>query len=355
MHHIRQFQCYRSSFTSLVIRMLTTTTISPTSAPVTVAVKNTSYPSHLRHALIVDLNPTPKQDSGEYFQSFLDHLRHIAAQPIDMLQFRGSTPSLAIWQVLKGLENIDHLEMISGYDEYCNIGPLDQVGSSWPLQSIVIGDACGEDINTAHIFTIDSLTLNYCCGLSFKLATGNDTSKLKRLTIIENDACDHFIQLQQETCLIKNISELKITSTNGCDFAHQYEKECFGQALIQCHSLKSLDLTLHDASDDSPEEHYLTELPAFFPSNVEVLQFRGPPTLATHLSVWYKCAADPTWLPNLESMKFCLDVPYGEKEIALEKANFAHEQCAQFLKDLVSLRPAVTILNEAEVAAVTNV
>jgi hypothetical protein len=213
---------------------------------------------------------------------------------------------------------------------------------------MVIGSACGENIKTTHIHTVTSLTLDYCCGLSFSLATRNSTSKLQKLTIIENDACDHFIKLQEETCLISNLIELKIKSTNDCDFIHQYEKECFGKALIQCHSLKFLDLTLHDTSEDLPKEHYLTDLPAFFPPNVEVLRFRGPPALANHLSVWHQCASDPKWLPHLKAIKFCLDVRHRKEEIASEIATLSHEQSTQFLKDLTSFRPLITILNEDE-------
>ena len=179
----------------------------------------------------------------------------------------------------------------------------------------------------AQLHTITSLTLDYCCGLIFDLAPAAITSNLKQLIIIENDACDHFIKLQEETCLTNKLSELKIQSTNGCDFTHQYEKDHFGKALMRCHSLKSLDLTIHDSSDDSPEEHFLTELSTFFPSNLEVLQFRGPPTLANHLSVWHKNLSDPTWLPNLKSMKFILDACYRNGAIEQEKANLAHEQC----------------------------
>ncbi|CAF4122867.1 unnamed protein product [Rotaria sordida] len=325
--------------------MLTTTTISPVDAPVTVTVNNTSYPSYLRHALIIGLNPTNKLGLNKYLPSFLDHLRSIAIQPFDMLQFRGGTPSLAIWEALQGLKNISHLEMLSGYDEYCNIEPLDQVSSSWPLQSIVIGSACGEDIKTAHIHTITSLTLDYCCGLSFSLATRNGTNKLQRLIIIENDACDHFIKLQEETCLTKNLTELKIVSTNGCDFCHQYERECFGKALIQCHSLKSLDLTLHDSSENSPDEHYLIELPLYFPPNVESLRFRGSSILANHLTVWHKCVSDPNWLPNLKFIKFCLHVRHDDNETELEKTDFTNDQSMQLLKDLILHRPSVTILN----------
>lgn len=245
--------------------MLTTTTISPVDSPITTITNNTLYPSHLRHALIIDLDPPRKSNSDKYHSSFVNYLRNIATrQPIDMLKFHGGTPSLEIWEALRGLKYVSHLEMISGFDEYCNITPLDHVGSSWPLQSLVIGSACGDNINTIHINTITSLTLDHSCGLSFSLASHDSKSQLKQLAIIENDACDQFIKFQEETTLLENLLELKIVSTNGCDFCHQYEKACFGNALIQCHSLKSLDLTLHDASEDSPEEHYLIELPTFF-------------------------------------------------------------------------------------------
>ena len=334
--------------------MLTTTTISLDNAPVTVTVKNTSYPSHIRHALIIDFKVTGKANPDTYLPSFLDHLRSIATKPIDMLQFCDDTPSLEIWEALQGLKHVSHLEMISGYDERCNIEPLDQIGSSWPLQSMMIGSACGEDIKTAHVNTITSLTLEYCCGLSFSLATRDSAAKLKQLTIIENDACDHFIKFKEETGLINNLSELKIQSTNGCDFAHQYEEAYFGKALVQCDTLKSLDLSLDDLSEDSPKEHYLIELPSFFPPNVEVLRFRGPPTLANHLSVWYKCVSNPEWLPNLKSIYFCLDAHPRDRAITPEKANLAHEQCMQFLKRLASLRPSITILNETEAAPATN-
>ncbi len=47
-----------------------------------------------------------------------------------------------------------------------------------------------------------------------------------KMTIIENDACDHFIKLQEEIYLISNLTELKIQSMNGCKCAHPYVKDC---------------------------------------------------------------------------------------------------------------------------------
>ncbi|CAF4220256.1 unnamed protein product, partial [Adineta steineri] len=176
--------------------MLTTTTITPIDAPITTTINNTLYPSHLHHALIIDRDSSGQANPDTDDSTFLNHLRNLAKQPIDMVQFLGDTPSLAIWEALKDLKNVSHLEMLSGYDETCNITPLDQVGSSWPLQSLVIGSAAGESINTAHLQTITSLKLDYCCGLSFDLCTRDSPSKLKQLTIIENDACDHFIKFQ---------------------------------------------------------------------------------------------------------------------------------------------------------------
>lgn len=353
MLYIRQLQRCSSYSAYLIIRMLTTTTISLADEPLTVTTINKSYPAHLRHALIVDLSLLRTAESNKHLASFLGHLRGITPQPIGILQFHDETPTLEVWEALQDLKQVSYLEMISGYSEYCNIGLLDHVGSTWSLQSLVIGGACGEHIKTAHLQTITSLTLDYCCGLIFDLAPATVTSNLKKLIIIENDACDHFIKLQEETCLTNNLSEFKIHSTNGCDFTHQYEKNYFGKALMRCHSLKSLDLTMHDSSDDSPEEHFLTELPNFFSSNLEVLQFRSPPTLANHLSLWHKSLSDPTWLPQLKSIKFILDVCYLGNTIELEKANLAHEQCIQFLNDVVSLRPSVTIIND-DVATVTD-
>ena len=352
--HLRLLRRWLSPSTSLLIRMLTTTTISPVDAPVTAITENKSYPPHLRHALIIDLDPTSKLNPDEYLAPFLGHLRATATQPIDILHFLGGTPSSAIWEALQDLKYISHLEMSSGYDEYCNIEPLDRVGSAWPLKSIAIGSACGEDITTAHINTIDSLALDYCCGLSFPLATRNSSSKLKRLTIIENDACDHFLKLREESCLLSDLSELKIVSTNGCDFCHQYEEKDFGEALVQCHSLISLDLSLSVPSTEPPEANYLIGLPTFFPPNIEILQFRGPPTLGNNLSVWHKCASDLGWLPNLKSIKFCLDVIHRGEEVVMEKASLAHDQSMQFLKHLVSLRPSIIILNEQERASTND-
>ncbi|CAF1662514.1 unnamed protein product [Adineta ricciae] len=260
-----------------------------------------------------------------------------------MIKFYGDTPSLAIWESVQDFKHISHLEMISGFDEVCTIAPLDEIGRFWPLESLLLGDVCGEDINTNHLRTIKSLTLLYCCGLSFNSISLEGPSQLNELIIIENDACDHFIKMKEETCLINNLSQLKIQSTNGCDFSHQYERECFGKTLIQCNSLKSLDLTLHDLSDDSPRENYLIDLPYFFPSNIEILRFRGPPSLTNHLSVWQKCIEDPKWLPKLKSIKFSLDVTFNGKEIPLETENIAHQQCLQLLNDLESFRPSITI------------
>lgn len=321
--------------------MLTVTTVSSGIASMTAVVENISYPSHLLHALIIDFKRNATSDSDKDFPLLLQHLRDVATQPIDMLQFLDGTPSLAIWEALQGLKHISHLEMISDYAETCNIGPLNHVGSVWPLKSILINSACGEDIKTAHINTITSLTLEYCCGLSFSLANRDTSSKLQKLAIIENDACDHFMKLQEETSLVDNLIELKIQSTNGCDFAHQYEQECFGKALIQCHSLKLLDLTLSDSSENLSEEHYLTKLPAFFPPNLTVLRFRGPLELANYLSVWYQCVSDPKWVPQLELIQFSLDVQPQNKETTLSP-----EKLTQFLKDFRLCRPLITIISD---------
>lgn len=306
--------------------MIETTTLSFGCRPVTTVVNNTSYPTHLRHALIIDLKRNANTDIERDLPKLRNQLQTMDTQSIDMLQIRDDSPSDELWQSLSNFKKISHLEILCGFDELCNILPLDDIGASWPLQSIVISGAAGDFITTAHLNTITSLTLDYCAGLLFDRVHSNVKSNLRHLVIIENDACDTFIKLNEEFAnFFDNLSELTIKSTNGCDFCHQYEKEAFGRALSQCSSLRSLDLTLHD-----PSEELQLQLPTCFPINIEILRFYGPSTLANNLSTWQTCMSDSNWLPNLKSIRFVL-------------TETVDQRTTQLLNHFISLRPFVTI------------
>jgi len=172
-----------------------------------------------------------------------------------------------------------------------------------------IVDACGEEVNTPHLLTINHLTLNHACSLDFSIAEKVKMANLTSLEIIENDAIDHFITMHEETCLTRNLTSLKIQSTNGCDYSRQWEPEDFGRVLKQCTSLRSLDLALTTEHHGEPEEKsYLHAFCESLPPNVETLRFRGPPCLADDLSQWTACLHSTSWLPHLKTISFRLDV-----------------------------------------------
>ncbi|CAF1320229.1 unnamed protein product [Adineta ricciae] len=136
--------------------MLTITSISLISDPITTIVENTEYPSHLHHALLIDLKPVPNTN----LSSFRNHLRRISNDHIDMIKFHGDTPSLAIWESVQDFKHISHLEMISGFDEVCNIAPLDEISCTRRFL--------------------------YCCGLSFHSISLDGPSQLNELIIFLN-------------------------------------------------------------------------------------------------------------------------------------------------------------------------
>jgi hypothetical protein len=318
----------------------------------------------LEHQLIVDMaNPFRTEDQpssrrkraqlAKAFPRFLDRLREIvrrdcnmsesAARPrIDSVRFRAlhfeACPGELTFSALDGLRP-RHVEFSCGWDEECDIGPLDKLSTTWPLESMVIDGGCGVELTSSCMYSIKSLTLDYCCDIS--IASYPQPSALRNLMIIQNNAIDMFIRMRRDTSVADYITMLQIKSTNGCDFCNEFSSPEFFETLNQCATLRSLDLTLNDEKYDK----YIRDIPQHFPPNIEHLRFMAPPSVSDEMASWLRCAADPTWLTNLKTISFHL----GEVDIRTPSTHSTPPSetpavVTQFLDTLSARLPSLSVV-----------
>jgi hypothetical protein len=207
-----------------------------------------------------------------------------------------------IWRFLDGLRP-RHLDFYCGWDEECDIEPLNQLAMTWPLESIAIHGACGVNLTSKYLHSITALKLYYCHAMT--ITSYPKPSALRHLIIIENDAIDMFVDICRSVAIADGIHTLEIQSTRGNDFQKETPGD-FVSTLEQCTNLQTLDLALKQIRTE--ELNYLRHLPDYFPPNIEHLRFRGPPSLSNEMSTWLRFAADPTWLAGLKTISFRLDV-----------------------------------------------
>ncbi|THH13777.1 hypothetical protein EW146_g6475 [Bondarzewia mesenterica] len=274
-------------------------------------------PQNLRHLLAIDMRPdippttVSDADSDEtdgsatwkavlhhpddvvesYHPIILENLRNVVSKDstdpprIDFVRFEGldgdEAPRVSTWHALDGLLP-RHLELECGWDEYCDLSPLDGLETKWPLESITISSACGIELSSSCLGTISSLALYLCCGVTVSPAH-NAGRALRRV--------------------VDSVEEVEILGTNGCE-GSGYESSEFFEVLPRRTSIRSFDLAVSFDLDD-PCYH---ALPLYLPPNIEHLRFRGPPETAGDLSNWLKCAKDPSWLPRLKTFSFHLNV-----------------------------------------------
>jgi hypothetical protein len=308
-------------------------------------------PLQLKHRLVLYMGEDGQaQFFEEALPGFLDHLRSIVDHDrnlpentgtprIDAVCFEGlihrAPPGERTWRALDGLRP-RHLDFYCGWDEEYDIESLDQLATTWPLESIAIHGACGVNLTSKYLHFITSLKLDYCCGMT--ITSYPEPSALRHLTIIENDAVDMFVDMRRNVAIADGIQTLEIQSTMDNDFCKESAGD-FVKTLEQCTTLLTLHLTLKES--DTEEVNYLRHLPDYFPPNIEDLRFRGPPSLSDEMSTWLRCAADPTWLTSLKTISFHLDV-LGEHNTSSPIETPA--VITRFFDVLCSRRPSLSII-----------
>jgi hypothetical protein len=217
----------------------------------------------------------------------------------------GAPPEELFRTALSHLHGVEQLELWGGWHEEV---PHTSIPAHWPIDTLHLDSDTGEDVDTRHLLTIHTLVLNLSCGLSFGRAPPSTSARLENLTIIDNDAMDHFVKMAEQTCLARELRSLRIRSTNGCD-RYNWDLRDANAPLSRLANLARLELEIDPKTgpDDEDARQFFDALPASLPPNLEVLWFRGPAWLATRLAPWEACVADPGWLPNLKEVRFRLD------------------------------------------------
>lgn len=304
---------------------MTTTTISINSEAPPHTSKNPTILPHsepFAHALIIDvddsksgsLSPSPTLAplgiNVDESKSFLERLRAFVRtdgklhDAIDMVRFNGTSggmPSEDVWKALDGLKP-KHLDVGCGWDEDCDMIPLDVLQQKWDLETLTLRGLAGAATEFPSVFCgLKALTMKLCCNVDFKPIQGQ-LNALHHLTITGNDSLDMFAFLCESN---PSVGDHLQTLDLQCDpRLDNYEPELFKKSLARCTALLRLRLVL-----GGPEsiDQYLG-IVHILPSSLEHLTYRGMPEMSSDLPEWVKSAADPTWLPHLKTISFAFDV-----------------------------------------------
>jgi hypothetical protein len=259
----------------------------------------------------------------------------------------GAPPEELFRTALSHLHGVEQLELWGGWHEEV---PCTFVPPHWPIHTLHLDSDAGEDVDTPHLLTIRTLMLNLPCGLSFDRAPSSASARLENLTIIDNDAMDHFVKMAEHTCLARGLRSLRIRSTNGCD-QYRWHMRDSNAPLSRLASVARLELEICSqlGPDDEDARQFFDALPASLPPNLEVLWFRGPAWLAARLAPWEACVTDLEWLPNLKDVRFRLDAkPYEYDDVnSRYKANdadygaSARDAAEQLMGALSNRRPGI--------------
>lgn len=303
------------------------------------------------------LNDTgPSENSPTQLQGRVGALAE-ALQKLDpqteVLEINDDTPSNDEWDVLAAhFKNVKKLYVFTGYDENW---VDDRFPLQWPLEVLVIGDACGQLITTPAIQEgrIGHLVIFLAAFLgfkgptkwvrggvydgrdfvpSFKAPDGEPPSRMRTLEILENDAIDTLQRLiLTRSHIVLGLERLNIRSMMGQGVDLQETPgRMFLQYLTSMVNLKHFELSLANIfKDDSvggkegsaaahPEYGdvgILAILFTYLPKNLETLKFRGPIELAKapRFSDWITAFGSDDFLPNLKRLSFVLDV-HGTNE-----------------------------------------
>ncbi|KZP00913.1 hypothetical protein CALVIDRAFT_560218 [Calocera viscosa TUFC12733] len=298
----------------------------------------------------------------ELYETFLSRLRDIVSgdgkdgtPPIDAVSFTHlpemDPPSERLCQAVDGLRP-RLLELECGWDEYCDLKSFDGLETKFPLETLVISGACGEEVQlvSEYLSCVHTLNLHYSHNLCFPRIP--PPLALRNMIMTENDAMDSFIRLSDTTHMIDRLESLKLTSTNGCDF-YRFEAPEFLAALKKATILRQLDLVT-DHRSRWVDPYNLNDLPSHLPENLEQFSFRGAPGIITDATPWLDLVSSPAWLPNLRESSFRLDQPRrqssntetGDEGVAQTDAEeiAAAEKTAHWIKTtLADNRPNVDV------------
>ncbi|RDB27663.1 hypothetical protein Hypma_003213 [Hypsizygus marmoreus] len=104
-----------------------------------------------------------------------------------------------------------------------------------------------------------------------------------------------------------------------------------------------------DEAVSEPEALYL-DLVQYLPASLEELRFRGPTDVLDDLPEWREAVSNPSWLPNLKTFAFRLDVTHQglrnsyAKEASAEAFSATEPEVQKFLDVLSASRPSVKIV-----------
>jgi hypothetical protein len=234
------------------------------------------------------------------------------------------------------------LEVSCGNLEECNLLPLDTFKTQWPLSSLLIAGNCLSNFEEGMVpkvcNSVTSLVLDTCNAFNYAPPAGTDA--LRHLTIIDNDALQMFVCIRKNMREVDHLQKLKLVDVRA--YLDRYSRDEWRTALKGCTSLKSLDMVLDTTgyslerpvvedllegidevletvwlddekdTEEDEEENVHRNLPAYLPNSLEHLRLQGSPRMVRHLGPWLHHARDPSWLPNLQTISFSLDLATRE-------------------------------------------
>jgi hypothetical protein len=298
----------------------------------------------------------------------------------EILHITGDVPSNDQWEALgKHFDNVRFLKVAAGWDESWID---DKFPLNWPLELLVVADACGERITTPAIMQgrIKHLVLLLTAGLRFdgpvtkdlmkdaeqhpqangikvqsvpaewdkwfhrmggislspQVPQGSPPSAMKHLSIIGNDALEVLAGIgMAKFYLLASLDSLTLYSASENDMLHLPANSCLA-VLPRLTNLTTLKLTLGSPMyaclvGEGGNQHFL---PTFFPPNIQTLHFRGPVSMVPRLDQFAAAFAYERFLPQLKRISLVLDLQDESSESpspSPEVLTAAHAACRKVL------------------------
>ncbi|KAK3326830.1 hypothetical protein B0H66DRAFT_551774 [Apodospora peruviana] len=276
------------------------------------------------------------------------------------LHLTGDAPTAEQWSALGAhFASVQNLHVQTGYREHWNDVnfPL-----NWPLELLVISDACGEVVWTPAVAEgrVPHVVFYLTSGLRFddgwdaedkegdewlvnkksgkpfwRSSSGGVQSATKKLEIIENDAIETLVRLAvAHPHVVMGLESLTLRTLDGCDMM-ALPDDILTKMLPHLTNLKSLKLSVAHyilfpsrRDGEAVDEEEIIDLEAeearwheaeaplsihqALPPNLEELEFQGPVSLTPFLGEWVSAFKRADFLPKLRKVAFVLDHPGGE-------------------------------------------
>ncbi|TFK67197.1 hypothetical protein BDN72DRAFT_843369 [Pluteus cervinus] len=279
-----------------------------------------SAPQNFEHALLLDFEPVFPPGEPCTLEAMRARIKRVVQNdhnsdrpPIDLVAFvcgdRGGEGR--VWRALDGLQP-RHLLVKGGTPGDFNFNGLTRLSTKWPLQHVWISSCMSRNYEEFDPIydTVTSLSFFDCEDPSSFLP---ELPRLRKFAVFESGSCSVFAHaIHYRMTHPEMLQVLHIQTTDGIDFEDEYHAGDFCNALQQCLSLKTLEFyTIYRFDgDDRDEEHQV--FAKSLPPSLQHLRIRGPAFLlssdfAEDRRILTECAADPGWLPNLETITFRLD------------------------------------------------